>query len=203
MSEDSKPKKIGRRKFLKNLGTGVVGSTVAIHGLQAATRDDQSLQAPPTHQGQTALTLSVNGRKITTLVDPEISLAELLRKQLKLTGTKIVCNHGECGACTVLLDGRAVYSCQMLALDAANKKVVTIEGLLKAEDLHPVQKAFLEHDGYQCGFCTPGQIIAAEALLIKNPNPTKEEILTGMSGNLCRCAAYPKILASVVAASGK
>jgi xanthine dehydrogenase YagT iron-sulfur-binding subunit len=203
MRQDSKPKKISRRKFLRNLGTGVVSSTVALHGLHAAVQEKGSLLAPPLHKEKTALTLSVNGKKITTLVDPETSLAQLLRNQLKLTGTKIVCDHGECGACTVLLDGKAVYSCQMLALDAADHQVVTIEGLLKAEELHPIQQAFLDHDGYQCGFCTPGQIMAAHALLLKNPKPSREEILTGMSGNLCRCAAYPKILDSVIGASEK
>ncbi len=134
-------------------------------------------------------------------MEPQTSLAELLRHQLKLTGTKIVCNHGECGACTVLLDNKVVYACHMLALDAAGKSVITIEGLLQGEELHPLQKAFVDHDGLQCGFCTPGQIMAAQGLLLKNPHPTREEVLVGMSGNLCRCAAYPHIIESVLAAA--
>jgi aerobic-type carbon monoxide dehydrogenase small subunit (CoxS/CutS family) len=135
------------------------------------------------------------------LVEPRTTLAELLRNRLKLTGTKIVCNQGECGGCTVLMNGKAVYSCHMLALDAAGKEITTIEGLMSGEKLHPIQQAFIDHDGLQCGFCTPGQIMAAEEILIKNSKPSKEEILDGMSGNLCRCAAYPNILKSVVAAA--
>jgi aerobic-type carbon monoxide dehydrogenase small subunit (CoxS/CutS family) len=126
---------------------------------------------------------------------------ELLRDHLELTGTKIGCNQGECGSCTVLVNGKAVYSCHILALDVAGKNVVTVEGLMKGEELHPVQEAFIEHDGLQCGYCTPGQIMAAQALLLKNPKPDKNEIIEGMSGNICRCAAYPNIIKSVVAAA--
>jgi aerobic-type carbon monoxide dehydrogenase small subunit (CoxS/CutS family) len=202
MNKKKKPHSISRRKFLKNFGSGVVGTTVAIHSLQKIPHAQETLESPP-HTDSSPLTITVNGKNITTLVEPQTSLVDFLRDQLKLTGTKIVCNHGECGSCTVLLDGEAIYACHMLALDAANKSVVTIEGLLEAEELHPVQKAFLEHDGYQCGFCTPGQIMAAHAILLQNPKPTREEIMSGMSGNLCRCAAYPKIIESVVAAAEK
>jgi len=202
MSEKKKAHSISRRKFLKNLGSGVVGTTVAIHGLQKIPLAQKTGEEPP-HSDREPLTLTINGKKVTALVEPQTSLADFLREQMQLSGTKIVCNHGECGACTVLLNGEAVYSCHMLALDAANGSVLTIEGLLQAEELHPVQKAFLDHDGYQCGFCTPGQIMAAQAILLKNPKPTREEIMTGMSGNLCRCAAYPKILESVMAAAEK
>lgn len=203
MSEKKKPQSISRRKFLKDIGTGVVTTTVALHGIKGvATAQGAGEEAVP-HADRAPLTLIVNGRKITALVEPHASLADFLRNQLNLTGTKIVCNHGECGSCTVLLDGKAVYSCHMLALDAAGKEVTTIEGLLKGEELHPIQKAFLEHDGYQCGFCTPGQIMAAQAILLKNAHPGEEEILRGMSGNLCRCAAYPKIIKSVLAEAAK
>ena len=112
-----------------------------------------------------------------------------------------MCNHGECGACTVLLDGKAVYSCHLLALDAAGKEVVTIEGLMDGEKLHPIQEVFIEHDGLQCGFCTPGQIMSAQAIILENPSPGRKEIIKGMSGNLCRCAAYPNILKSAIAAA--
>ena len=203
MSEKSKPRGITRRKFLKDIGAGVVGTTVAMNSLKAGTKDPKSKELISPHQNKVPLTLQVNGQKITTLVEPQTSLADFLRDQLHLTGTRIVCNHGECGACTVLLDDKAVYSCHMLALDAANRSVITIEGLLDGEELHPLQKAFVEHDGMQCGFCTPGQIMAAQALLLKNPHPNREEIMTGMSGNLCRCAAYPHIIESVLAASEK
>ncbi len=203
MKDDKKSSSITRRKFMKELGTGVVGTTVAIHGLQKVTKAQDSADSPPPHSERIPLTLTVNTRKVTALVEPHTSLADFLRLQLKLTGTKIVCNHGECGACTVLLAGKAVYACHMLALDAAHKSVITIEGLLKGEELHPVQKAFLEHDGYQCGFCTPGQIMAAQAILLENAHPNREEIMVGMSGNLCRCGAYPKIIESVIAAAEK
>jgi len=201
MSNQSKSHGISRRKFLKTFGSGVVGTTVALNSLKAATKEKKEKGKLFPHQNQVPLSLEVNGKKYTLLVEPQTSLAELLRDQLKLTGTKIVCNHGECGACTVLLDHKAVYSCHMLALDAAGKSVTTIEGLMNGEELHPLQKAFVEHDGLQCGFCTPGQIMAAEALLLKNPHPSREEVVTGMSGNLCRCAAYPHIIDSVLAAA--
>jgi len=158
--------------------------------------------APP-HKDKEMLILKVNGKPVRVLVEPRTTLAELLRGHLRLTGTKVVCNHGECGACTVLLDGKAVYSCHMLALDAAGKEVVTIEGLMDGENLHPLQTAFIEEDGLQCGFCTPGQVMAAYALLMKHPKPTVEQVKEGMSGNLCRCAAYPNIVKSVMAAAKK
>ncbi|MCU0645374.1 MAG: (2Fe-2S)-binding protein [bacterium] len=199
MSKKSTPDGISRRKFMKGLSTGVVGSTVLIQSLPAISE-----QAEPTpHEGKILLSLTVNGKPARLLIEPRTTLAEVLRDQLQLTGTKIVCNQGECGACTVLLDGKAVYSCHLLALDAEGKEVTTIEGLMNGEKLHPIQDAFIEHDGYQCGFCTPGQVMAAQALLLKNPRPTKAEVMEGMSGNLCRCGAYPNIIDSVLAAAEK
>ena len=129
MSEKKNPQSISRRKFLKDLGTGVVGTSVALQGIKGITQAQESQGNAPPHTDKTAFTLKVNGQEITALVAAQTSLADFLRNQLQLTGTKVVCNHGECGACTVLLDGRAVYSCHMLALDAANKEVITIEGL--------------------------------------------------------------------------
>jgi xanthine dehydrogenase YagT iron-sulfur-binding subunit len=201
MNEDSKPRKFTRRKFIKGVGTGVAGAYAFVPGIERISKKiiDETLD----EEGKSQLSLKVNGKRIKTKVEPRTTLAELLRDKLKLTGTKVVCNQGECGACTVLLDGKAVYSCHMLALDADGKEVTTIEGLLTGEKLNPVQKAFIEHDGIQCGFCTPGQIMSAQALLNKNPKPTKEQILDGMSGNICRCSAYPNIIKSVVAAAEK
>jgi xanthine dehydrogenase YagT iron-sulfur-binding subunit len=200
MSEKAKPKVFSRRSFIKGVGSGVVGSYIAVPGL---TKFSQKVLEEAENEGtnKEPLSLKVNGKKYNLLVEPRTTLAELLRNRLKLTGTKIVCNQGECGGCTVLMNGKAVYSCHMLALDAAGKEITTIEGLMSGEKLHPIQQAFIDHDGLQCGFCTPGQIMAAEAILIKNSKPSKEEILDGMSGNLCRCAAYPNILKSVVAAA--
>ena len=155
------------------------------------------------HQGSELLSLNVNGKSVTLMIETRTTLVEVLRDHLQLTGTKVSCNQGECGACTVLLDGKAVYSCHMLAIDAAGKEVITIEGLLSGEKLHPIQEAFVEHDGMQCGFCTSGQIMAAQDLLLKESKPTKQQVLEGMSGNLCRCGAYPHIIESVLAAAEK
>ena len=193
------PKEISRRKFIKNLGGGVVGAGVAVQTLSAKPKkkDKQS----PKNGSKVELALTVNNKSFLLMVEPEATLADILRDQLKLTGTKVVCNHGECGACTVLLNGKTVYSCHMLALDAQGMEVTTIEGLMDGEKLHPIQEAFIEHDGLQCGFCTPGQVMAAQAIINTNPKPGKQEIIDGMSGNLCRCAAYPNILKSAIAAA--
>ena len=200
MSKKFKPKFISRRSFIKGVGSGVVGSYVLVPGLNTITSkiEDESEEEI---KGKIALSLKVNGKYVRKFVEPRTTLVEVLRNELNLTGTKIACNQGECGSCTVLLDGKSVYSCHMLALDAEGKEVTTIEGLMKGEKLHPVQKAFIDHDGLQCGFCTPGQIMAAEAILIKNSEPSESEIIEGMSGNICRCSAYPNILKSAIAAS--
>lgn len=198
MSNNSKPKKISRRKFINQFGTGVVGTYALFPTLQKSTKK-KSWET--NEERKVPLRLKVNGQNIKSAVEPETTLAELLRNELQLTGTKIICNHGECGGCTVLVDGKAVYACHMLALDTDGKEVTTIEGLLTGEDLHPVQETFVEKDGLQCGFCAPGQIMAAYALLLQNPNPSKKEVVQGMSGNLCRCSAYPKIIESVLEAA--
>jgi len=197
---DDKTKKgdISRRQFMKRMGAGVASGYVVPQTLIAAPALAVS-QKEEAQQNLHELMLTVNGKQVRLMVEPSTTLAELVREHLHLTGTKIVCNAAECGNCTVLLDGKAVYACHTLALDAAGKEVTTIEGLLSGEELHPVQKAFHEHDGYQCGFCTPGQIMAAHALLLRTPKPTREHVLKGMSGNICRCAAYPKIVESVLA----
>lgn len=199
MSKKSVPGGISRRKFMKGLGSGVVGSAVLIQSLPAIS--EQTGQKP--HEGKILLALTINGKPVKLLIESRTTLAEVLRDHLQLSGTKIVCNHGECGACTVLLDGKAVYSCHLLALDAEGKEVTTIEGLMNGEKLHPIQEAFIEHDGLQCGFCTPGQVMATQALFQNHPGPTKDQVLEGMSGNLCRCAAYPNIIDSVLAAAEK
>ncbi len=202
MSKKSKCERISRRKFIKGFGGSVIGGSVMIHSLPNLAKDEKDEQAL-LHSGKVPLTLKINGKQVKLLVEPRTTLAELLRDQLHLTGTKIVCNQGECGGCTVLLNGTAIYSCHFLALDAAGKEVTTIEGLLSGEKLHPIQQAFIEHDGFQCGFCTPGQIMAAEALLLKNQKPTRDQVKEAMAGNLCRCSAYPHIIDSVLAAAEK
>lgn len=198
--QEKRKNRLSRRKFIQGVGAGLAGSSVLLHSLEALGAERTGQVQPA---GKVPLTLRVNGKDYRLKVEPRTTLVQVLRNQLQLTGTKISCNRGECGACTVLLDGRAVYSCQMLALDAAGHDVTTIEGLLAGERLHPVQEAFVEHDGMQCGFCTPGQIMAARALLLKNPHPTPEEVREGLAGNLCRCGAYPNIVRSVLAAAEK
>jgi len=149
------------------------------------------------------LTLTVNGTVVEGDVDCRMTLAEFLREELELTGTKVGCNRGECGACTVLLNGNPVYSCTLLAIDAAGKEVLTIEGLADEGKLHPLQEAFIEHDALQCGYCTPGMILSAKALLDRNPHPTEDDVRKAIDGNLCRCGSYPNILEATIAASEK
>ena len=143
------------------------------------------------------ITIAVNGKKTTVTTDPRRTLLEVLREDLRLTGTKQGCREGRCGACTVLVDGRRVLSCQTLAVNVDKMAITTIEGLARGDILHPVQQAFLEEGALQCGYCTPGTILATVALLSGNPHPTDKEIIQGVNGNLCRCCGYPKILRAV------
>lgn len=193
---------ISRRNFLNRVGTGIAGAYVLTPAIKALPKENIN-EAKLISEGKVVLEITVNGKKYKSYIDPNTTLVNYLRNHLELTGTKVVCDQGECGGCTVLIDNKAVYSCHILALDAFGKEVITIEGLMNGEELHPVQQAFVDHDGIQCGFCTPGQIMAAQALLIKNPKPNRQQVLEGMAGNLCRCAAYPKIIESVIAASEK
>ncbi len=148
-------------------------------------------------QEPVTLGLKVNGRAFKVTVEPRETLLSVLRERLGMTGTKPGCERGECGACTVLIDGAPRYACLTLALEAEGHAITTIEGLMKGEELGPVQKAFVEEDAFQCGYCTPGQVMAAEALLRANANPSLDEIRLAMSGNLCRCGAYDHIFKAV------
>ncbi len=141
----------------------------------------------------------MNGTDRRLTVEPRVTLLRALRNELDLTGTKEICNGGACGGCSVLLDGRLVNSCMTLALDAVGAKVTTIEGLSKGDELHPIQRAFVEHDALQCGFCTPGMVMACKALLDAKKHPTLVEIKRGVSGNVCRCGTYPRVFAAVQA----
>jgi len=140
------------------------------------------------------VTLSVNGSRFPLLIEPRRTLLDALRHDLALTGTKKVCDAGDCGACTVIVDGRAVYACLLLAVDCDDRDITTIEGLAKGNALDPVQEAFIKHDAFQCGFCTSGQIMSLRALLDANPEPSDDQILRAVTGNLCRCGAYLNIL---------
>jgi len=148
-----------------------------------------------------SLTMVLNGEEVTVEVGPDALLVDALRDQLELTGTKEACGEGECGACTVLLDGEPVTSCLVPALKAQGREVMTVEGLASSEELHPLQKAFIEHGAVQCGYCTPGMLMSAKALLDRDPHPTEGEIRQAISGNLCRCTGYVKIVEAIKAAS--
>ncbi len=147
------------------------------------------------------LTMTLNGESVTVEVEPSDLLADVLRDKLGLTGTKVGCNEGECGACTVIMDGQAVLSCLLPAMKAHGREVVTIEGLSRDDELHPLQQAFIEQGSVQCGYCTPGMIMSAKALLDENPNPSLEEIEEAIAGNLCRCTGYLQIVEAINQAS--
>ena len=149
------------------------------------------------------VTLNVNGRSITLTLEPRVTLLDALREYAGLTGTKKGCDHGQCGACTVHIDGRRVLSCLTLAMMAQGKPITTIEGLAHGDELHPVQQAFIEHDGFQCGYCTPGQIMSASAMLHEPWGPSDDDVREAMSGNICRCGAYLGIVAAIQDARGK
>jgi xanthine dehydrogenase YagT iron-sulfur-binding subunit len=196
---------LSRRGFMTTIGVGAVGASVLSPEAPAETvpagtgGTSIATAATAAEQENKLLPVSfkVNGRKHRLFVEPRQTLLQVLREKLMLTGTKPGCERGECGACTVLIDGIPRYSCMTLALEAEGCEVITVEGLMEGEKAGPVQQAFIEEDGFQCGYCTPGQVMAAEGLLRVNPNPTLEEIRQGMSGNLCRCGAYTHIFKAV------
>jgi xanthine dehydrogenase YagT iron-sulfur-binding subunit len=200
MSDTKDPKQpsnggVTRRGFLGSVGAGAV---------VAATGAARSAGAVPeiTSPGEMVqVALSINGRTHHLLVEPRWTLLFVLRERLGISGTKAGCERGECGSCTVLIDGRPCYACMTLAVEAEGAEITTIEGLLDGEDLGIVQQAFADEDAFQCGYCTPGQVMAAEGLLRANPSPALHEIRSGMSGNLCRCGAYPHIVKAVATAA--
>lgn len=159
------------------------------------------LQGTVRGPGKVPIELQVNGSSYYLHAEPRQTLLDVLRFDLNMTGTKKVCNMGECGACTVLMDGKAVYSCLILAIECEGHQILTIEGLSKGQKLDPVQRAFIDEDAFQCGFCTSGQEMAVKALLDHNPNPTPDEIRRAISGNICRCGAYPHIFKAAAAAA--
>ena len=143
----------------------------------------------------------VNGRPYDVLITPNTTLSELLREKLELTGTKNACGVGECGSCTVLVNGKPTLSCSTLAIAVRDKEILTIEGLSRGTELHPLQKAFIDSGAIQCGFCTPGMIMTAKAMLHENPHPIREEVKEGLGGNICRCTGYVKIIDAIMAAA--
>ena len=201
--ENSRKKKkaVTRRAFLQSLSGGAMGAGVASRVLGKEPRSIQSGPGEMEVFSSKRIALTVNGKKFGFETEPGETLLQVLRDRLRLTGTKRTCNRGECGGCTVLLDGKPVYSCHILAIQAEGKDILTVEGLASGDKLHPVQQAFIDKDSYQCGFCTPGFIMSSVALLNKNKQPSLDEIKAGLAGNLCRCGNYQKIHAAVAAAS--
>ena len=190
-----------RRKFFKISNALTAVALIPSKILKAA--EDKVDEKVAERFEQQTLTLEINGLQQTLSVEPRVTLLDLLREQLKLTGTKKGCDHGQCGACTVHVNGQRVLSCLSLAVMQNGKKITTIEGLAKGDDLHPMQAAFIKYDGFQCGYCTPGQIMSAVACVREGHADTEGEIREYMSGNICRCGAYPNIVEAIIEAKQK
>ena len=188
---------VSRRAFLKT----VSASSVAAGVLHPAGADAQG-GPPPIGPGEVTIQLSIDGQSRSVKVEPRVTLLDAMRERLDVTAQKRVCDRGSCGACTVLLDGKAVYACSILAVDAQGKAIRTVASLAQGTVLHPVQQAFCDHDGLMCGFCTPGFVMSAVALLEKTPAPTREEARAALDGNICRCGTYPKVLDAVLSTKG-
>jgi xanthine dehydrogenase YagT iron-sulfur-binding subunit len=195
-----------RRQFIKQVAGTSVALTIGPSLLSNISATEEQPSPAPTSAGSTdsmKVNLKINGKNYAADVDPRTTLLDALRERLHLTGSKKGCDHGQCGACTVLVNGRRVNSCLTLAVMHEDDEITTIEGLAVGDELHPVQAAFIEHDGFQCGYCTPGQICSAVALLHENHANSDDEIREWMSGNICRCGAYPNILAAIKDAKTK
>lgn len=192
---------VSRRGFLK--GAGLTAATTVLDTASALARDAQEAVKRSAAVGPDAIPikLDVNGQEHAVTVEPRYTLAETLRDDLNLTGTKVVCDRGSCSACSVWVDGVPQLACMTLAVDAVGRKITTIEGLSHGDQLHPIQAAFIKHDAMQCGFCTPGMVMSCAALLERNPHPTLADVKHAVSGNLCRCGAYPKIFAATLDAA--
>jgi xanthine dehydrogenase YagT iron-sulfur-binding subunit len=193
-----------RRKFIKQVAGTSAAIAIGPNLISAASLDQvDSTGASGATSDSVNVQLKINGKAYTLDIDPRVTLLDALRERLQLTGSKKGCDHGQCGACTVLVNGRRINSCLSLAVTHEGDEITTIEGLANGEELHPLQSAFIEHDGFQCGYCTPGQICSAVALLKENHANNDDEIREWMSGNICRCGAYPNILAAIKDAKTK
>ncbi|MGD0661764.1 MAG: (2Fe-2S)-binding protein [Syntrophorhabdales bacterium] len=186
-------KGVTRRQFITSMGTAAAVAAVSGRVTAAAEKEQAMLPA----EKLSKITLLINGRRYRLVVEPRWSLLYVLRERIGPTGTKVGCERGECGTCTVLIDGLPRYACMTLAVEAEGSEITTVEGLLKGDELGPVQQAFAEEDAFQCGYCTPGQIMAAEGLLQVNHDPSLDEIRRAMSGNMCRCGSYAHIFKAV------
>jgi xanthine dehydrogenase YagT iron-sulfur-binding subunit len=188
---------VSRREFLKISGVSAAAPLVA----QASVLAEEETGVKELGPGKVPVTLNVNGKKLNARLEPRVTLLDALRDQFELTGAKRVCDRGTCGACTVLMDGKTVYACSVLAIDAQSHQITTVEALSEPGRLHPVQQAFVDHDAQQCGFCTPGFVVAMKALLDQHPNPTPEQVKQGLGGNFCRCGTYAGMRAAVAQAA--
>jgi xanthine dehydrogenase YagT iron-sulfur-binding subunit len=197
-SEENNRTGLSRRGFLKGIGVGSVATgLLGPSNLPTARAQESKVLGP----GEIPLSLNINGQMRELRVEPRVTLLDALRNRLDLTGAKKVCDRGTCGACTVLVDGRPVYSCSMLAVEAEGKAITTVEGLGTPGRLNEVQKAFIHHDAQQCGFCTPGFVVAATAFVRQHPNATLDQVRQGLGGNLCRCGTYAGMMLAVVDAA--
>jgi xanthine dehydrogenase YagT iron-sulfur-binding subunit len=196
-----KGKKFTRRDFLKGFGSGTLGAALAPKLLAQKAESIQTKEGNVPIYSNKQITFTINGEKCTLVVEPQETLLDVIREKLNLTGTKKICDRGECGGCTVLLDGKPVYSCMYLAIRADGADIQTVEGLAQEDKLHPIQQAFIDKDAYQCGFCTPGFLMTSSAFLMKNSNPSLEEIKKALSGNICRCGNYTKIYQAIAEAA--
>jgi xanthine dehydrogenase YagT iron-sulfur-binding subunit len=187
--QESQSSKVSRRSFLKISGITVAVPLVAGPKVVEAAGEQVPVYGP----GKVPVELTVNGKSYQAELEPRVTLLDALRNHFDLTGAKRVCDRGECGACTVLLENKPVYACSMLAIEAQGKPITTVESLMQGDKLHPVQQAFIDNDASQCGFCTPGFVVAVKAFLDQHPNASEEEIRYGLSGNLCRCGTYAGI----------
>ena len=188
---------VSRRGFIRGVGMGGAAMEALQPGAQAQAQPAASVAGP----AAVPITLRINGKPYKLNLEPRVTLLDALRDHLELTGAKKVCDRANCGACTVILDGKAVYACSVLAIEAQGKAVETIEGLATGERLHPVSAAFVSNDAQQCGYCTPGFVMAAKGFLDRNPNPTMDQVLEGLGGNLCRCGTYMGVRAAVLEAA--
>jgi xanthine dehydrogenase YagT iron-sulfur-binding subunit len=195
-TEDAGP--VSRRDFFKTVGVGTLATSV----ITAVEAEAQGTAPRALGPGAVPITLTINGRAQQLQVEPRMTLLDAVRNKLDYTGTKRVCDRGSCGACTMIVDGRAIYACSTLAVDSQGKNIRTVEGLAQGTVLHPVQQAFCDTDGLMCGFCTPGFVMAAVALLEKVPNPTPEQARRGLDGNICRCGTYVGVLEAALKTKG-
>ncbi len=198
-----------RRHFLRGVALTAGAAALPSDGLLAQAPGAAAASPEPIGPGAATVTLSVNGKEVKLKIEPRVTLLDALRdhvdvaasKHVDLTGSKRVCDRGSCGACTMIVDGKTVYSCSTLAVDAQGKKIETVESLASGGKLHPIQESFVHHDGLMCGFCTPGFVMSSKSLLDRNPHPSHEEICRGLNGNICRCGTYVGIFQAVKRAS--